>query len=175
MSPNATILYSARAARKKPMPLRLPDKTVAALADPGSVKLISTVGPDGLPRTALKDSLRLLADGLLEYDELLETSETNKNMTRALWFDRPVAATVIDPGKNVTRISAVPVRCVISGAEYLKRYRELRARDPESDLAAVWRLRPVEAEAVDLASRRRAQERDHPLLTHLDRLLAAND
>jgi hypothetical protein len=139
--------------------------------DPETVKILATVGPDGVPDAVVKSSLRLRDDGLLEYDELLETSLTGRNMIYALWFDRTVSVNLVAPGgRGSLGLLAKPVRVAVSGREYKRRYQELRLTDPDSDLGAVWTLALMGLTSKSLKSRRREEEKAHPLLRHLDRL-----
>ncbi|MDR2301679.1 MAG: hypothetical protein LBF38_06535 [Deltaproteobacteria bacterium] len=137
---------------------------------PGTIKILGTVDADGAPRLAVKESLRVNGQGLLEYDELIETSETNRNVLRALWFGGTVRALLVTPGGNSHWILARPVKTLVSGELFRKRYEAIRASGRDLDLGAVWILEPISFFENGLEKRRLEEEAKHPLLRHLDRL-----
>ncbi|MDR0621558.1 MAG: hypothetical protein LBJ61_06760 [Deltaproteobacteria bacterium] len=152
------------------MGVALSEEIVQALGDPQAVKVIGTVDESGAPRLAVKDSLRLNAEGLLEYDEIIETSETNKGLIRALWFGGSVTALILAANKRSYSINCRPLRTLIAGESYRARYRALRSSGLDTDLGAVWILEPLGFQETSLEKRRVEEEAKHPLLRHLDRL-----
>jgi hypothetical protein len=106
----------------------------------------------------------------LEYDEIIETSKTNQNVLRALWFGGTVSALLLTPDQRSYLIICRPSRTHISGRVYRERYQAARASGPDTDLAAVWVLKPLSFLETSLEKRRLEEEARHPLLKHLDRL-----
>ncbi|MDR1546344.1 MAG: hypothetical protein LBU12_06465 [Deltaproteobacteria bacterium] len=150
----------------------LTEAIVEALADPAAVKVLAAAGHGGEVQAAFKSSLRLRADGFLEHDELLETSRTQAALVHALRFDQTVLILVLTPEGRAFQIKGRPRRAVVSGAEFRRRYQEVRRLEPLTDLSAVWLIEPLSADETTLAVRRREEEAKHPLLGHLDRLTA---
>jgi hypothetical protein len=145
--------------------------TVAALNNPQTVKVLATVDSNGVPHSAFKDSLRLRNDGLLEYNEIIETSHTNRNMVRAIWFGNEVSISLLTPDKKSYLIKGAPKATLISGREYRKRYEAHQNLHPDSDMGAVWLIEPSSIEETTLEKRRLEEDESHPLLRHLDRLI----
>jgi hypothetical protein len=57
------------------------EKIKKIINDPGTFKIVGTVGVDGVPHTALKQTLHINEDGNIEFVELLESSVSFKNIT----------------------------------------------------------------------------------------------
>ncbi|MDR1872413.1 MAG: hypothetical protein LBS60_10945 [Deltaproteobacteria bacterium] len=144
---------------------------VLALSDPLTVKVLGTIGSAGEPRLAVKSSIRLAQNGVLTYDELIETSRTNANMVRALWFNHKVAVSLIAPNARAWLLSGRPDQVLIAGRKFQERYQLVRQKNPESGLAAVWFIVIEDLEETTLTTRRAKEEAERPLLIHLDRLL----
>jgi hypothetical protein len=141
-----------------------------ALRAPETVKVIANVGKDGVPHVAFKDSLRLREDGRIEYDEIIESSETNKNMTASIWFGKSAAIALLTRDRRSFLIKGKIARAIISGREFRERYTAIREKLGDVDLSTVWVIEPV-FEREDTLEKRRVEEEDaHPLLRHLDRL-----
>jgi hypothetical protein len=149
-----------------------PDAT-ALLGDPDTTKILATTDADGAPHAVEKRSLHLGEDGNLHYLELLESSTTNKNMVRSLWFNRTVAITLVHRDGRSWQIKGRPIKAHITGDLFQRHYRALRAADPEADLAAVWVIEPKTAIDQGLVARRAAEAARHPHFIHLDRLVRA--
>ncbi|MDR1656267.1 MAG: hypothetical protein LBT47_01765 [Deltaproteobacteria bacterium] len=152
--------------------LRTYPDLVAALLEPASVKVLGVVNGDGAPHLAVKNSIRLEHDGNLAFDELIETSRSNAGLVRAMWFNRKVAINVVSPSGQAWLLSGRPIRTVISGGEFRRRYEAVRSQDPHGGLAAIWHIKIDDLSETTLAKRRLDEETAHPLLIHLDRLLA---
>jgi hypothetical protein len=140
------------------------------IADNSTVKIVATVDGDGRPHAVLKASLHVADDGRLHYLEKIETSATNRNLLRALWFGGGVAIALVAPDGRSVQIKGRPIKIHITGPLFLRHYQELRARDGDADLAAVWVIEPDEVIDQDLAARRAEEEARHPSFVHLDRL-----
>lgn len=150
---------------------RLPwdEELVAAFGDERAVKVLATVDADGTPHAVVKGSLRLRADGTLVHLELLESSHTNKNLLRALWFGGRVAVTVVR-GLRSWQIIGRPVRAHVAGPSFQEEYVRVRERLGDVDLAAVWELQPETVVDQSPVRRRREEEEAHPGFLHLDRI-----
>jgi hypothetical protein len=151
----------------------LDPKVIALLQDPATIKILATSGGDGAPHAVVKQSIQLGEDGHIHYRELLETSLTNKNMVRGIWFGGAVAIALAHPDGRSAQIKGRPVKAHITGPLFQRHYLELRACDPEADLAAVWVIEPREVIDQDARARRASEAARHPHFLHLDRLARA--
>lgn len=137
-----------------------------------SVKVLATVNREGVPHVVFKDSLRVTPDGYLTYRELIETSQTNKNMVYSIWFHKTVAVTITD-GKVSWQIKGIPYRSIIAGRKFERAYREVQKQYGNVDLAAVWLIEPIQVTDQTLEKRREEEEEKHPILKHVDRLVVS--
>ena len=125
------------------MTVTLDQDVIDLLNDPATVKVLATVDGDGAPHAAIKRSLHLAGDGKLHFRELIESSATNRNLVRALWFDRAVSILLYAPDGRSVLIKGRPVKTHITGPLFQRHYQEVRARLGDVDLAAVWVIVPV--------------------------------
>ncbi|MDR3134959.1 MAG: hypothetical protein LBU69_02560 [Deltaproteobacteria bacterium] len=146
---------------------------IEALNDRRTVKALGTVDSSGAPRLAVKESLRLNGDGLLEYDEIIETSRTNANALRALWFGGTVSVLLLTAEGRSFLINGRPTRTIVSGSAFQERYQALRKTGLDTDLGAIWVIEPLSLEETTLEKRRQEEEAKHPLIRHLDRLVVS--
>jgi hypothetical protein len=148
------------------------DEVLELLNAAGSVKILVTTGDDGLPHPVVKSSLRG-EGGNIVYFEFLESSLTNRYMTRALWFDASVGILILTPDERSFTLHARPVRAVVSGKDFQRYYEEAQERWG-FDLAAVWVLRPGFARETTLRARIAEEAKARPYFVHLDRLAKKN-
>lgn len=134
------------------------------------IKVLATTGEDGSPHAVVKQSIQVNERGEIEYLELLESSESYRNVTRSLWFNQRVSVTVKGDGDASFQIKGRPVRIRICGPEFEQRYREVRARLGDVDLAAVCIIIPEEVREESYSVRFREQSDRLPVFAHLDRL-----
>jgi hypothetical protein len=144
------------------------EKAKAILSDRESLKALASIGRDGRPHVVFKGSLTVSGNDI-QFFELNETSQTNKNLTYSLWFGKEVAVNVIKD-KTSFQIKGVPVRAIVNGKEFEEAYALVQnTRGKEYDLSTVWIIRPTEVRE-ETFSVRQAQEREkYPLVGHLDR------
>ena len=93
------------------------------LNDEESVKVLVTIDEKGLPHPVVKSSLRY-SDGHIVYLEYLESSRSNRYMTRSLWYEKDVVILTIRPGEKSFLTLAHPVRALVSGKEFQRYYEE---------------------------------------------------
>lgn len=154
------------------MAVELSEEVKNALRDPGSVKVLASVDRDGRPYVVAKGSLSVDEEGRLYYLELLESSATNKNLIRSLWYDQWVAVNVITKDGRSYQIRGVPVKTLVAGRIYEAYYQKVQSQNPQNDLAAVYYIEPEEIREQTYQLRKEQEERKHPLYIHLDRLAA---
>lgn len=72
------------------------------LRDKQTLKVLASVDKTGKPHVAFKGSIDVDEDGNLYYLEVLESSQTNKNLTNSIWFDKYVAINILVPTKKLS-------------------------------------------------------------------------
>ena len=153
------------------MAVRFDQEIVDMLQDKKTVKVLATTSENGAPHVVIKQTLHLGDDGNLVYLELLESSLTNKNLVRSIWFDRRISIALRGENGHSYQIIGRPVKAVISGPVFQRHYVSVRESLGEDvDLATVWIIEPEEVRNQTPAVRRRQEGDAHPLFIHLDRL-----
>ncbi len=152
----------------------LEQKILTLLDDIGTVKVVATVGEDGTPHAVVSPFLQWDEDGRLIHLELLETSPTNRNLLRSLWFDRNVAVNLSGKDGRNFLIKGKPVKALISGPIFSRYYEQVRQKLGDADLAAVWFIEPGQVVNETYAERKIEEETEYPFSIHLDRLLVTN-
>ena len=152
------------------MAVTLPQESLNLLKEPDTVKALSTTDGQGEPHVVWKDSLGVDKQGELYSLELIESSQTNSNLVRSLWFHKPVAIALRGPGGESYQIKAYPSRCLVTGPVFERYYRQVRARGGDVDLASVWYYAPESVRDNRFAIRFQEESEKHPLFLHLDRI-----
>lgn len=151
------------------MAVVLSENIVNLLRDRETKKVLATVDKNGVPNVAFKGSITVNENGELEVVELLETSQTNKNLTYSLWFDKLVAITIWGKDGENYEIKGVPVKVHIDGPYFEKKYREALKRNSNNDISGVWIIRPEAVRDQTYARRKQEQDEKYPILGHLDK------
>ncbi|MDR3299118.1 MAG: pyridoxamine 5'-phosphate oxidase family protein, partial [Candidatus Accumulibacter sp.] len=89
---------------------------------PDTVKILATVDTHGNPHAAVRESLHLADDGTIHVLELFETSNTERNLTNALWFEHRVAILLFGKDGRQIQINGKPLKNHISGPLFLRHY-----------------------------------------------------
>lgn len=152
------------------MPEILTPEVRDLLADSLTVKILATTDGQGHPHAVVKHSLHLGENGRLHLLELLESSSSNRNLLRALWFGGHVAISLSAPDGRSVQIKGRPVKTHITGPLFLRHYQEVRARHGDIDLAAVWEIEPDAVTDQSFGARKDVEDALHPAFIHLDRL-----
>lgn len=152
------------------MAVQLSEEVIALINDGETVKILATVDPDGNPHATVKQSLAVGEDGNLFFLELLESSQTNRNLVRSIWFNRKVTVTVLGKKGQSYQIKGRPVRNIIAGPVFQQKYVEVRERLGDVDLAGIWVIEPEEISDQTYWARKATEEAAHPFFLHLDRL-----
>jgi hypothetical protein len=155
------------------MMIELGEAVRALLRDRDTVKVLATVDSGGKPHVTRKDSIRLDAKGNLEYDELIESSQTNKNLVYSIWFHKQAAVNILGTDKSSYQIKGTPLKALIAGRKFEERYKEVK-EEQGAELSTLWIIEPEELIEETLAVRRTEETERHPLLRHLDTLLDEN-
>jgi hypothetical protein len=139
------------------------------LNDEECVKILCCADDAGTPHPVVKDSLRSEGGNIL-YLEFIESSRTNRYMTKALWFDRTVTVLIVTSDKRSFSVTARPVRALVCGKEFQAFYREAKQKYGGLDLSTVWILKPEEITEQTLRKRVDEETTKRPYFVHLDRL-----
>lgn len=151
------------------MAIELNDKVKALLKDKTSKKALATVDKNGEVHVVFKGSLTVNDDGKLEVLEVLETSQTNKNLTYSIWFNKKVAVNVLGEDGSSYEIKGIASKYILAGPEFEKRYKEIRKRNPKADLAGIWIIDPTDIKEETFAVRLQEEIDNYPIIGHLDR------
>lgn len=153
------------------MATKLNKKIIALLGSDESTKVLATVNEQGYPHAAAKPYILVDDDGNLLYLELVESSLTQKNLVRSIWFDQKVSISVSDKKGQSWQIKGKPVKTLITGPVFLYHYRDVRRRLGDVGLSAVWVIEPEEVINENILVRHAEEELAHPVFRHLDRLV----
>lgn len=147
------------------------NKEIATLiASKDTVKVLSTIDANGNPHSVVKNSLQIDNDNKLIFFELIESSISNKNVLRALWFNKNISILISSSNGDSYQIKGIPVKTLISGEEFENYYRYVKENLNNSDLAAVWIIEPVEVINQGYNARKAIEEKKHPIFKHLDQI-----
>jgi hypothetical protein len=152
------------------MTLSLPADVSRLLSDATTIKALSTVSADGVPHIEIPYALYAGDDGTLHYPELLESSETNRNLVRSIWFDAQVAIVLQSEDGQTIHIKGTVLKLHITGPLFQRHYSAIRDQLGDVDLAGVWVIRPDEIVDQSFAVAQAREAADHPVFVHLDRL-----
>jgi hypothetical protein len=152
------------------MSAHLAPEIIELLNAPDTVKVLATVDGQGNPHAVIKKSLHVADDGTIHCLEILETSNTARNVTSALWFERRVAILLFGKDGRQVQIKGKPLKYHISGPLFLRHYSAVRERLGDVDLAGVWVIDPEEVIDENFAARKAREESEHSSFIHLDRI-----
>lgn len=142
------------------------------ISDKDTLKVVSTVGKNGVPHVVYKGSLHVNEDGNIEYYELLESAKDNQNFIYSLWFDKKITINILSKDRKSFEIIGKPVRSITSGKKFLDVYAELKkVRGNSSDLGAIQIIEAEEIREETYSVRKEEDEEAYPILKHIDRLL----
>ncbi len=150
--------------------ISLDASVIALFNDPATIKVLGTVDSNGVPHVVVKQSAHIAADGNIHYLELIESSRSNANMVRSIWFDGTVSFTAIADEAHSVQIKGKPIKAHITGPLFLQHYERLHDTHPDADLAAVWVIKPQKVIDQNPATRRAVEAAKHPHFVHLDKL-----
>ena len=157
------------------MSLSLDAEIISLINDANTIKVVATTDKNGIVHMVFKGSVSINQDGNIQFLELNETSQTNKNMIYSLWFKKLVSINILSADvtgseRKSYQIKGIPVKAVICGKEFEKNYTIVRERlGPDADLSAIWVIEPQEIREETASIRRQVERREYPLIGHLDR------
>ena len=140
--------------------MELPENVKGYLQDPAKIKTITTIDREGMPHSVPINSTVVLEDGTIAFMELLETSNTQKNMLNCYWFEKDVCILVVDDwGKgSIYQIKCTPYKFLTEGPIWEQFLDEVWKILPDSDPAGVWLLKPKEIRNQNYFERKKAEE-----------------
>ncbi|MFT3850246.1 MAG: hypothetical protein QM739_16715 [Propionivibrio sp.] len=153
------------------MNARLSREVIDLLNEETTTKILATIDGEGLPHAVIRGELHAGEDGNLHLPELLESSATNRNLLRSLWFDRKVSVTLHGADGRTIEIKGRPIKTHISGPLFLQHYRKVQQQHGDVDLAAVWIIAPDDVQETSFAILKSRQDAERRTFVHLNRLL----
>ncbi len=143
---------------KKYDKIELSQEVVEVFNDSQTVKTLTTTDEEGFPHTVCKDSLSVSEDGLVAYSELIETSQTQRNMLRNYWAKKPVAINIFNPRTGLSyQIKGVPYKFMVDGPIWSRFLTRIRKVIPDADPSGVWLIIPQEVRNEDYEVRRKEE------------------
>lgn len=137
--------------------------------NPETLKVLATVGIDGVTHTSVKQSLHINEEGNIEYIELFESSQSYRNVTGSIWYDKKVSIAVYGKDKESYSIVGKPVKIHVAGRYFEKVYSEVLER-LGFDTAAVVIIKPESVENQSPKEKFEEEDKNKPFFKHLDRI-----
>jgi hypothetical protein len=140
------------------------------LKDPTATKVLATLNEDGSAHVVFKGSLTTIDDENIAFSEGDDLNKSNKNLVRSIWFDKQVTINITKGGTSY-EIKGKPYKGLITGPIFKQFLVKTRERGgPDSDIAAVWIIKPETVTNESPSFRRAAIEAKKPFNnSHLDR------
>lgn len=140
--------------------MEIGDNVKALLEDPNKVKTLTTVDSDGNPYSVPINSVSVMEDGNIAFLELLDTSNTQKNMLNCYWFKKDVSILVIGDWEKgeAFQIKGIPYKLLTEGPIWDKYLEMIWKVIPEADPSGVWLITPKEIRDENYFVRRKGEE-----------------
>jgi len=143
---------------KKYDKIELSQEVIEVFNDSQTVKTLTTTNEEGFPHTVCKGSLTVSEDGLVAYSELIETSQTQRNMLRNYWAKKSVAINLFNPRTGLSyQIKGIPYKFMVDGPIWSRFLTETRKVIPDADPSGVWLIIPQEVRNQDYEVRRKEE------------------
>lgn len=152
------------------MSIALSAAVAGLIDDPTAAKVLVTTDESGTPHAAVTDFLQTAGDGTILYLEPLESSASNRNLVRSIWYDRKVAIALRGADGRSFQIKGRPVRTHVAGPVFQRHYVALQERHGDIDLAAVWVIQPEAVHDEEFGRAKAHEEATRPFFRHLDRI-----
>ncbi|MFP3040483.1 hypothetical protein LQZ19_01565 [Treponema primitia] len=152
------------------MSIKLDNEITQLLESNNTVKALATIGGHGEPYVIISDLIYPYEDGKIIFLELLESSNTNNNLVRSIWFDKEISLGIKAGNGRSHQIRGRIVKSVIAGKVFQKYYKSVREKLGDVDLSAVWVIEPQEISNETFEDRKKYEETYHPFFKHLDRI-----
>lgn len=143
--------------------VKLSKEIMESLNDPETIKTLSTTDESGNPETVFEDTLVALDEESLAYLEMIETSNTYKNMLRNFWQKKQVSITVYNEKRGIScQIKAEPYRWAMDDALWDRFLYEAWKKVPDADPSGVWIIKPIEIIDEHYEAKRQAETDRRP-------------
>lgn len=154
------------------MSVQLSAEVKQAVLDKDSIKVIATISKEGIVHVTAKDSITVDENGRIKFLELLEKSQTQKNLVYALWFNKQVAINIITKDKKSYQIKGIPYKAVTGSHVFQEAYTDVQNHLGEDvDLSAIWLIDVDEVQEETFWAKREELEKEYPYELHIDRLV----
>lgn len=157
------------------MSVKITDKQKAVIEGRKSYKSVATISRDGELQLTTYRYTGVDENGNLLIYQLIETIRTNKNLTYALWFEKDVLISFSDGEGTEFTVKGVPVRNIVAGPFFEKKYRELNDEDFENDLVSIYVIEPSEISENNYEVLRQRERNEWGILGHMDRDLVSKE
>lgn len=152
------------------MSVKLDEKIIALINDKDTIKVVASVGKQGIVNAAVKQSVRINKDERIEFFEFLESSDTNRNSIHSLWFEHNISILLLGKNRESYEIRGIPSEAIIEGPYFQKIYVDVqKTHNGKLDLATVWVVDITEVRDKNLYSRAKKEQEDYPIIGHLDK------
>lgn len=148
------------------------EKLKQIINDKTSLKVIASQSVDGELHVVYKQSLHVIDEDLLEFYEIIESSQNNKNMVNSIWYDVPVAINVLSKDGKSFEIKGVAYKAHVAGKYFEEKYVSLVDKG-YYDLSTVWQIKVLEISEKTFKVKEQEAIEQHPSYRHLDQLLKA--
>jgi hypothetical protein len=148
----------------------LPEELSKLLKNETSVKILGTLNADGSPYVVPNETITTFNGKTIVLSEELEKTQSNRNLVRSIWFDRPAVVCISD-NHTTYEIRVKVHKCLIVGEIFDRMLSFAREKGgPDADIVTAWELIPEESVDISPDTVRAEQKRIHPYLdSHLDR------
>lgn len=153
------------------MAFELTDELKNIITDKSTVAVISAVGKNGNPYSAVSNKIEIRNDGRIGFYSLLESSQIQKNLVFSIWFDKEVSLSLIAKDGRNFQLYAKPYQALIAGRDFEVAYETaLQEFGEDTNLSTVWLLDVVSAKESTYKVEKEIQKKEHPYLMHYDHL-----
>ena len=153
------------------MAFELTEELKEIINNKSTVAVVSAVGKNGNPYSAVGLKLEIRKDGRLGLYSLLETSQLQKNLVFSIWFDKEVSISLIAKDGRNFQLYVKPYQALIAGREFEAAYETAIAEFGEdADLSTVWLLDLVSAKESTYKVEKEIEKKAHPYLGHYDHI-----
>lgn len=143
-------------------PVELSDGMKNELKNPGTAKLLTTTDKDGVPHCVCKHSMVLMEDGhkgCLAFMEMIEGSQTSKNLIWNYDLNRPVAITTFNPeNQSSFQVKGVLYKYIVEGPIWQQFLKQTWEMIPMAEPAGVWVIIPTEERDEGFMSRMKEED-----------------
>ncbi|MBT8338753.1 MAG: hypothetical protein HKP58_17555 [Desulfatitalea sp.] len=150
-------------------PIQLSEPFKGAMNNPDVAKLLTTTDENGIPHCVCKHSMLIVEDdgayhGCIAYLELIEMSQSYKNMIWTFNLNKTVAITTYNPVDLTSyQVKGVPYLYLMEGPLWQQMLKNVWEVLPMAEPAGAWLIVPTEERDENFSTRMKAEdERFYP-------------